>query len=145
MSEIIRIVYSSAASSAFTDAALRELLARTRKKNAAAGVTGILLHVDRSFLQVLEGEPSVLEPLYATIAYDRRHSDIVKIIQEPITQRDFSDWSMGLARVTAKEFATAAGLNDFFGAGSSLRQVREGNARKVLSAFNEGRWRARVA
>ena len=145
MTDLIRIAYASAATPAFKSASVPDLLARARKKNGLMDVTGILLEADRSFFQILEGAPSVLDALYEKILHDPRHARIVKLIEEPITQRDFADWSMGLARLTPKELSTLTGLNDFFGAGSALHKLSEGTARKLLSGFRDGRWRATVA
>ncbi len=144
MADLIHIAYASAAAPGFDDAAIRELLDRTRKKNADAGITGVLLHVERSFFQILEGTPEVLTPLYEKLQIDRRHTNISKLVEEPISRREFGGWSMGLAQVTAREISEQAGLNDFFRAGSSLHELHDGNARKLMSAFKEGRFRSRV-
>jgi len=145
MTALIHVVYVSEATADISDGALRDLLGRARKHNASADLTGLLLHVERSFLQVLEGTHEAVGLLYAKIGLDKRHDRVVKLIEEPIEQRDFQDWTMGIARVTAKELAGIAGLSDFFVNRSSLDGLGEGTARRLLDAFREGRWRTRVA
>jgi len=145
MSPLVHVAYASEACVELPDQAVRDLLESARRNNAAIGVTGMMLLVGASFFQILEGELDAVTPLYAKIARDPRHRRIVKLIQEPIEHRDFQDWSMGLARMTPKELAAVPGLNDFFSAGSSLDKLGEGVARKLLSQFKEGAWRARVA
>jgi hypothetical protein len=142
--QLIHVAYASEATADFSDPAVRLLIEGARRKNATVGITGILLLVDRSFFQVLEGTPEAIAPLYAKIARDKRHKNVVKLIEEQIESRDFSDWSMGLARVAPKELAALPGLSDFFTTSRTLDHLGEGMARKLLSAFREGRWRARV-
>ena len=102
MSSLIHVAYASEASIEFSNQAVQRLLEDARRNNAAIGVTGILLLVDRSFFQVLEGEPTVVSSLYEKIERDTRHKHVVKLIREPIEERDFRDWSMGLARMAPK-------------------------------------------
>ncbi|NJO83577.1 MAG: BLUF domain-containing protein, partial [Blastochloris sp.] len=46
-----------------TDDQLREILVKARDKNRRLNVTGMLLYRDRFFIQALEGEQEVVEPL----------------------------------------------------------------------------------
>lgn len=71
-----------------------EILTSARRNNEAAGVTGALLVTDTSFAQVLEGEQAAVEATYKRITSDRRHRDIVLLLKEPISERDFPQWSM---------------------------------------------------
>ena len=68
---MLQLVYASAANVPFTAEALRELLARARTTNTGLDVSGVLLHVDGSFLQVLEGEHEVVEKLLERVGRDR--------------------------------------------------------------------------
>ena len=82
MSQLIQIIYSSAASRRFDRRELTELLAAARRKNQANGVTGMLLYTEGSFFQVLEGESAVVERIFADIAGDERHHQVTVIIKE---------------------------------------------------------------
>jgi hypothetical protein len=42
----------------------------------------------------------------------------VKLIQEPIEQRSFAEWTMGLGQPDRDELGAIPGLNDFFRQGS---------------------------
>lgn len=145
MSHLVHVVYSNEAAHGLTEDAVRQMLDRARAHNAEVRITGMLLLVDRSFFQVIEGAPATVARLYDRIALDPRHSRMVKLLHEPIERREFRDWSMGLASATAAELASLPGLNDFFSTATSLHRLGEGNARKLLSAFQRGAWRARVA
>lgn len=118
------------------------ILTHARTKNARLGVTGMLVHLDGSFFQVLEGAPDVLAELFATIAADPRHRSVVKLIEEPLEKRSFADWSMGYSEVTRSELASIPGLNDFFFERSSFDGLEPGRAKALLAAFREGKWRS---
>ena len=104
----------------------------------------MLLYISGSFFQVLEGDEVTLEKLFAHISLDPRHKNVTKIIQEPIAQRDFGDWTMGFSDGNPSELKMIEGLNDFFRQGNSLTTLEAGRAKKLLSAFAQGRWRARL-
>jgi len=140
--ELIQLIYCSAEGRPFSSADLMRLLTRARSRNAALGVTGILLYSEGSFFQVLEGEPSAVDGLFADICRDKRHGGITLIIREPIARRSFGDWTMGYADVAPRDLDTIVGTNDFFVKGESFAQLGPGRAKKLLKAFRQGRWRA---
>ena len=144
MPSLIHCLYSSAASRPFEPAELHELLAVARRKNQAIDVTGMLLYVDGSFFQVLEGEEATVDRLYQHIALDPRHTKCTLIIREPIAARAFSDWSMGYAQMTASDLSAIAGTNAFFRDDDFLSGLDDGRARKLLAAFGAGRWRTKL-
>jgi hypothetical protein len=113
--------------------------------NSQLDVTGVLLHSEGNFFQVLEGDAEVIESLYAKIGRDKRHKNVVLIIREPIVSRSFADWSMGFASVTSKDVAGIIGINDFFQKRSCFHQLNPGRAKKLLAAFADGRWRTSPA
>ena len=92
---IFSTVYVSTASETWDQDGLKALLARCRSRNAAAGVTGLLLYRDGVFMQVLEGEEEAVRALYRRIAHDPRHHDVTNIWVAHAPQRRFPDWSMG--------------------------------------------------
>jgi hypothetical protein len=104
----------------------------------------MLLHTSGSFFQVLEGDESTLLKLYSTISSDPRHLKVTKIIHEPIAKRAFGDWTMGFSDIDESELETITGFSDFFQNGNSLANLLSGRAKKLVSAFAEGRWRTRL-
>jgi hypothetical protein len=144
--DLIHIKYCSvSAKHDFSAAELEQPLAVCRKNNGIAGVTGMLLFQSPWFFQILEGEPAVLEALYDKIALDKRHSRIMKIIQEPIEARDFGEWTMGRADVSLRDLIRIPGLNDFFSRGTAWTELGEGRAKSLLNAFRSGQWRASLS
>lgn len=138
---LVHVIYASRSTHPFSEDELVQLLEDARTRNEKIGVTGMLLHCDGSFFQVLEGELGKLEKLYQKISRDKRHDEIVKIVQEPIEERAFGDWSMGYARASKDEIGALDGLNDFFVGKTCLHDVDLGRAKKLLGAFSEGKWR----
>jgi hypothetical protein len=112
--------------------------------NKPLGITGMLLHSDGCFFQVLEGEASPVDTLYKKLDRDKRHQQLTLIIREPIAKRSFASWSMGFSSATPEELAKIEGLNDFFEAGSCFSELDAGRAKKLLAAFAEGHWHARL-
>lgn len=142
--KLTHLIYCSAAIPGLSPADLGAILETARRKNSQLSVTGMLLYTSGSFFQVLEGDEATVMELFALIAADRRHKNTTMIIREPIARRAFGDWTMGFAEVDASELAHIEGLNDFFHPGASLTELQPGRASKLLAAFAQGRWRARL-
>jgi hypothetical protein len=101
-----QIVYTSTASQDFPAADLKKLLVRARIRNKEAGVTGMLVFHDGTFLQALEGEKRAVIDIFTRIEKDPRHRDIAVLHRGPGPEaRLFGDWSMGYA-----DFTGAAGI-----------------------------------
>lgn len=104
-----RLLYISSACFAFSDEDFRDILTKSRKNNALADITGLLLYHDGSILQILEGDEIDLHNLFVKLLKDPRHSGVMKLIDEEIDHRDFSDWSMGFKKLTGKEWEQLSG------------------------------------
>ncbi|MBN2788893.1 MAG: BLUF domain-containing protein [Candidatus Delongbacteria bacterium] len=141
MSGLSHLIYASKADNDITENEILEILKFARKNNEEINVTGMLLFDSGSFLQVLEGEEEELNKLFNTISKDKRHMDIVKIVNEAIPERKFKNWSMGYASLSKSELSRIDGMNDFFQGSSCLTDLDKGRAKKILIAFSEGRWR----
>ena len=85
------IVYVSSAVQPFSQSELIALLESCRKNNAAAGVTGMLLYKEGSFMQVLEGEQTNVQQVFAKIARDPRHAGVSVLLKQNLAARDFDD------------------------------------------------------
>ena len=94
-----QILYVSTAARDLSDAALADILEAARRRNAAHGVTGMLLYADRNFLQVLEGEATDVAAIFTSIAKDTRHIGVTTLLRHEIDARNFKDWSMGFKRI----------------------------------------------
>ena len=90
-----RVLYISTAKTDVTKPMIDDILLTARRKNEAAGVTGLLVSGGRRFLQALEGPEDAVEAIYQSILKDPRHFAMVKLSDKPIDSRAFADWSMG--------------------------------------------------
>jgi hypothetical protein len=51
---------------------------------------------------------------------------------------------MGFSSASLEKLRRVPGLNDFFKDHSCLTELDAGRAKKLLAAFAEGRWRAKI-
>ena len=140
MRSLAHIIYCSAASPDFQESQIPLILEQARSGNAMGDVTGMLLYIQRSSFQALEGDPAVVNALYEKIRLDPRHYRVTKIVAEPIVARSFGKWAMGFSAPQISEAGGLLGENDFFASASCLSQMNEGRAKKLLSSFQDGRW-----
>ena len=96
-----RIIYLSSSRDPMPDADIAALLAVSRRNNTAAGITGLLLYHEQSFLQVLEGEEPALSACFGRIAQDPRHRNLIMLWRDAVNTRAFGAWQMGFSRVRA--------------------------------------------
>lgn len=136
---LLQVIYASAATRPFDKTALADLLESSRIRNAAEGITGMLVYHRGSFLQVLEGPEAPVEALTERIKADPRHGDFKLLLRDFVPQRAFGNWSMafvdpeGLAR-------SHEGFLDY--ATELAAATRDGTtAHRVLRRFQEGVWR----
>jgi uncharacterized Fe-S cluster-containing MiaB family protein len=110
--DLVHCIYCSAATGTdLSPAELQTLLDECRRSNAKSDITGMLLYLNGSFFQVLEGGRNVVEALYKKIAADRRHKRATNIILEPIAERAFAAWTIGCPNLSAMQLAQLPGLN----------------------------------
>ena len=137
--ELIQIIYMSSAYQEYGEQVLDDILAASARNNAAAGVTGMLLYSQGTFLQILEGERAGVEETFARIALDARHHGVFELSHEPVTQRSFATWSMGFRRLTEADAAQHPAYAPLFSKGFDAQQlhIRPGAALDVLLQFSE--------
>ncbi|WP_321309168.1 BLUF domain-containing protein [Marinifilum fragile] len=121
MPNLIHIVYVSFSRNQLSELELDELLSEIRPKNLATGITGLLLYNDEIFIQVIEGESDTIHDLYDRLQKDKRHTNIVKILEERIDQRSFPNWSMGYQKLSKEDSKDIPGFTDVM----SSNDIRE--------------------
>jgi len=144
MPTVHELIYASSETRPIPPAELASILALARQKNAALGVTGMLLYEGGSFLQLLEGEEAPVEQTFQTISRDSRHNNIVVLSRSKVESRGFAEWSMGLLGVST-EFRKLPGINDFLRTGAAGLSSQRAIANRVLKGFREGMYRQFVA
>jgi len=73
---------------------ITEFLPKAVENNLKHGLTGVLLHDDHHFAQVLEGAQHDVETVFEKIQRDLRHNDVVIVYFREVQNRDFAMWSM---------------------------------------------------
>lgn len=142
---VFQLGYASAATHPFSDEELVDLLATSRASNAERGISGLLLYHEGSFLQVLEGDRSVVEALFDRIGEDPRHTDKLLLFRRQGVARCFDEWTMGFRHLRAGTNQVPPGLNRFLETGATGLTADDGERiRDVLLGFREGRWRRTV-
>ena len=127
----------------FSEPDLATLLLRARVNNARLGVSGLLLHHEGSFLQVLEGDPEVLKTLFVKISLDKRHNRVVKLLDRNVEKRHFAEWKMGFVSGATISHALP-GFSDYLRHRGEVSKVADA-AERMISAFRDGRFRSHVA
>jgi hypothetical protein len=102
-----QLLYVSQVCRDFAPASLDRILTVSRANNAMNGVTGLLLHIEGGFLQILEGDERVLRELYARIGTDRRHRHQRLLLDREVERRTFTGWGLGFERPALDDPETA--------------------------------------
>ncbi|MGA2411874.1 MAG: BLUF domain-containing protein [Candidatus Binataceae bacterium] len=136
---LLSIVYVSTATQLFDAEDLEELLGVARRNNQRDGITGMLLYVEGNFMQAIEGPPDQMKDLYARLERDPRHHSVTRLINEPLAERQFKQWSMAFRRVGISSLKKMEGFSDFLERGFDLEAMRAypDKAHKLLLTFRE--------
>ena len=137
--DLYQIIYASAATRPIEEDELLTMLKLAREKNARLGITGMLLHCDGSFIQALEGPRDRVMALLQAIQQDPRHSRMAVLFEGPITNRSFSQWSMGFNRPSKEELGRIEGYTPFLDLGDDPKAIKNYSsvALKLIGAFRE--------
>ncbi len=110
---LYRIIYLSSGLKDLTSTAVKEILAKAKENNRAKNITGILLYLDKNFIQVLEGEKEEVIKLYQKISLDHRHKNVIKVIEGNIASRQFDKWDMGFIEIDSDDLKDLSEYKDF--------------------------------
>jgi len=105
-----QLLYTSVSTGCLGETELADMLGHCNARNAERGITGLLLHDGRRFVQVLEGEPPSVDALYSKIIKDPRHHLISLLFERNIADRSFAQWAMGYRSIQAGTELTGIGL-----------------------------------
>lgn len=110
---LYHLAYVSTATSVLGTGELLDLLNDARGKNLSADLSGLLLHKDNAFFQVLEGSRRAIEQVMLKIRSDSRHRDIEIVMEGYIEARQFVDWQMGFVNLDTIDTRLVPGFSDF--------------------------------
>ena len=86
------ICYVSTASPDMEEKDIDNILSYTENWNMDHNITGILLCSEGNFFQVIEGESAIIQELFANIAKDSRHRNLIKIFNKEIKNTTFTGY-----------------------------------------------------
>ena len=128
---LYRLGYVSTQTRPMEAADLIDLLNVARDANRELGVTGMLLHREDSFFQVIEGTRENVLTLFDRICSDPRHQRIEVLFQEPAGKREFPDWRMGFVELDGIDVSLLPGFSNFL--------VDEVEPRRLLEELTRSR------
>jgi Sensors of blue-light using FAD len=139
MKALISVIHASRATEHFQEHQIPDLLKQARLANAKHELTGMLLYIGGSFLQVLEGQAELVEAVYATIQRDKRHTQVTLIARDTILERAYEGWTLCHKTLDPSEAGEIIGEADYFISGTWVSQLDALRAKKLLSAASM-RW-----
>jgi FAD-dependent sensor of blue light len=134
MRSLISLIYASRSAEAFQEHEIPELLQQVRVANAKQQLTGMLLYINGSFLQVLEGPPEQVDAVFGKLQIDKRHTDVRLISRETLSERAFEGWTMMHKTLDPVEAGELIGETEYFASPAWIADLDRGRAKKLLSA-----------
>lgn len=98
MTELHEILYGSLLSPGQPPDVVGRIVSQARSRNAARGITGLLVFDGMRFCQHFEGAQADVVALMAAMAADPRHVDIRLLHQGPIVKRRYPRFDLGLTQ-----------------------------------------------
>jgi hypothetical protein len=93
-SALHRVIYMSTAVGVLTGAELDRIMLYAKAHNPSSDITGVLLFLEGSFLQAIEGPQAGVAALMQRIRRDRRHTGVITLESGPIPERGFPQHPM---------------------------------------------------
>lgn len=134
MKSLISLIYASRSTECFHEHEIPDLLQQVRIANAKQEITGMLLYIGGSFLQVLEGPPEVVDALFGRILRDIRHTEVSLVARESIPERAFEGWTMMHKTLDPVEAGEMIGETAYLVPVTGLTILDASRAKKLLSA-----------
>ena len=107
---LYQLIYSSEAAPDLDLEDFEKMLAQSRIRNRARGISGVLILVERVFVQVLEGEKERVLHLLRSLERDPRHSHLKVFHRQDIEARTFASWNMAYLSPSAEDVSRWAEL-----------------------------------
>jgi Sensors of blue-light using FAD len=105
------VYFSTAAGPRQSTLTLASILTVSRDRNRQSGLTGLLVAGGNRYLQVIEGQPELIDATMERIHRDDRHLGVSVLVDRLIEQRSFDTWSMAFCENPRLEaFATLGDL-----------------------------------
>ena len=140
MQKLIHAIYASSEVSGTSNQEILKFVRQARSANREHDVSGMMLYIGGSFLQLLEGASANVDAVCSKIFRDERAMRL--ILREPIEEREFPDWTMGFEAVEPLEAERLLGDSRLFAPPSSGVSIDTDGAKTLLSIIGRRRWQA---
>ena len=100
---LIQLLYVSRAAAPQTSTVTASILLASQENNPKHRIGGVLCHGQGLYLQLLEGERSAVNRLFARILLDTRHKDVELLHLQEVEHRRFAAWSMAHVELRADD------------------------------------------
>lgn len=101
------LIYWSVANPNLNSSDIEKILNKSKDFNLQNGVTGFLFFYNNQFIQIIEGEKSVVQALFENIKKDTRHTNVLLLAESETNERLFESWTMNYHNLSQNE-------NEFF-------------------------------
>lgn len=128
---IFHLGYVSTETGELSSQDMVDLMTVARRINTERDITGLLLHREKSFYQVLEGPEAQVRQAFDSIERDERHTAVDILFEGATEKREFADWRMGFLNLDGVDLGTLQGYSDFLN--------QEDNARDFLENLSRGK------
>lgn len=81
-----------------------DILIRAKSMNTKNKISGILIHSDGNFFQIIEGDKKTVQELYLKIEDDHRHHSLIKIFQKDLNYPSFNSLKKEFVAISGKKF-----------------------------------------
>ncbi|MBK0382537.1 BLUF domain-containing protein [Pedobacter sp. SD-b] len=113
------------------------LLAKAREKNKKLGITGMLLFIEGTFIQYIEGNEKDVKDLYQSIVKDKRLATIKIISEGKSEKRIFDNWDMaydnfGLTTINKIEKIHYPDVQSYLKSSSAINLIKLMVQRKII-------------
>ncbi len=99
MTQLREILYCSVLAPGLAPDVVGKIVAQARVRNAARGISGLLVFDGHHFCQHVEGPQRQLLQLFDSISNDPRHTDVRVVYEGALDARRYQRFDMGYADV----------------------------------------------
>ncbi len=129
--DVVQLTYVSTQTAPLSARELLAVLEEARVANNERGITGLLLHKEQSFFQVLEGPAAEVARTFASIQKDPRHHHVEVLSETGLGVWEYADWRMGFMDLDGIDPRLLEGYSDFM--------CQTGEPREFLTNLSKGK------
>jgi len=90
------IMYKSIPSKGVSKSEFKEILTSSQQRNQAFDITGYIYLSKIKIVQLIEGNDTIVDALFRRIKTDRRHKDVILVLDKEIQKRTMMNWNMAI-------------------------------------------------